>query len=145
MTAPTTTIPTWASDSTFSTGVDAGVTTKLEPQPEEIAQGVRAGKFAARKFNWLVRTITDWLVYFRNSCANLVDGGTYYRATSRTVSVTGPFAMNLGDGSSNQSVAMNCPLSCTKPASFSKGITLGYAAHTGNIGFGPVIRLILPV
>lgn len=127
MTEPTTAIPNWASDTNYSTGVDAGVSTKLAMQPEEILQGVRAGKFAARKFNWLVRTITDWLSYFKTAHANFVDGGTYSKpgTESRIIKLLDKFGFYFGDGSAQQSVTFDCDVTCKKPPVMKKGCNLG--------------------
>ena len=127
MTEPTTAIPDWASDANYSTGVDAGVSTKLAMQPEEIPQGVRAGKFAARKFNWLVRTITDWLSYFKTAHANFVDGGTYSKpgTEGRIIQLLNKFGFYFGDGSAQQGVTFNCGVTCQKPPVMVRGCNLG--------------------
>lgn len=57
-------IPTWATDSTYASGVDTGLATRVEPTSGEKASGaIRKQHPPARKWNWLLGMICDWLGY----------------------------------------------------------------------------------
>lgn len=60
-------LPTWASDATYSSGPDIGEATRLEPTSGEKATGfVRATRLPARKMNWTLGMICDWLAHFKD-------------------------------------------------------------------------------
>lgn len=61
-TKPTTPVPTWATDATYTNGDDVGITTKVEPTTGEKAEGHFRGKRPpARKINWLKHWMCQWL------------------------------------------------------------------------------------
>jgi hypothetical protein len=57
----------WASDEAFTEGVEAGLPPTLFLSAAEISQGVRPGKFVARKFNWVIQELTRWINSIRNT------------------------------------------------------------------------------
>jgi hypothetical protein len=63
-TKPATPVPTWATDTNYTTGDDIGLTTKGEPTTGETAEGHFRGKRPpARKINWLKHWICQWLAW----------------------------------------------------------------------------------
>lgn len=56
--------PDWATDATYSSGPDSGLPTKLEPTSGEKASGyIRGQRPPARKMNWQLGKIGDWVRY----------------------------------------------------------------------------------
>lgn len=54
-------LPTWATDATYTSGLDSGLNTRLAPTTGEKAQGLFRGKKApARKLNWIIGLLCDW-------------------------------------------------------------------------------------
>jgi hypothetical protein len=93
-TVPTTAVPDWASDATFTTGIETGVATTLTPSAAEIAQGVRAGRWVARKANWFFRTVTTWLAHLRDTRPDFYNGGTWQQNANLFIEAIGA-ARNL--------------------------------------------------
>ncbi len=57
-------LPTWASNTNYASGADAGLPTKIEPTSDEKASGFYRGKRAPpRKFNWIVNLICEWIAW----------------------------------------------------------------------------------
>ena len=73
MPQPSTSIPNWASDATFTAGIETGIAPTLAFTNSEISQGLRPGRIVARKLNWLFRNITQWLAWHDEKLA-LHDG-----------------------------------------------------------------------
>lgn len=64
MTRPAGNPPAWATDATYTSGIDVGLATKLEPLTGEKAQGYhQGGKPPARKLNWLWNSFCLWVGY----------------------------------------------------------------------------------
>ena len=61
MTSPNEKLPSWATDSTFASGIESGYSTRLEPSAAEKGQGVKPGRWAARKANWILGSLSDWV------------------------------------------------------------------------------------
>lgn len=60
-------LPGWATDEKYTSGDDVGLDTRLAPTAGEIAQGFHRGKRPpARKMNWLLGTICDWIAHLSN-------------------------------------------------------------------------------
>lgn len=58
------TIVKWAKDALYTSGVDNGLATKLEPTSGERGQGyTRGNRPPARKFNWLLNALGRWVDY----------------------------------------------------------------------------------
>ena len=66
MPQPTTAIPNWASDATFTAGIETGIAPTLAFTNSEISQGLRPGRVVARKLNWLFRNLSQWLAWHEN-------------------------------------------------------------------------------
>lgn len=65
MAKPTQPIPTWASDTNFASGPDAGSPTKATPSAGIMSQGQVPGTFfGSQWWNYLINTLGVWLAYF---------------------------------------------------------------------------------
>lgn len=57
-------LPKWASEPTYTSGLDNGLPTRLEPTEGEQENGFFRGRRApARKLNWIVGLLCDWAAY----------------------------------------------------------------------------------
>src|SRR5690554_4623675 len=66
-------LPLWATDETYSSGDDVGEATRLEPTTGEKEQGFHRGKrLPARKLNWLLGSMGDWIQYINASLGAVV-------------------------------------------------------------------------
>ena len=64
MPTPIGTLPTHATSETFVAGPDIGEDTKVEPSAAEMAEGFhRTGKPPARKLNWSMNKLGEWVQY----------------------------------------------------------------------------------
>ena len=127
MAKPTTAIPNWASDATYTAGIETGLAPTLTMSESEISQGVRPGKFVARKFNWLLKQITDWLTHIEASRPDFVAGDSVYQAGNVTLNCAPGIGLTLTGGASTDfSVDRACTFTQTV------GIT-GAAEFNGTV------------
>lgn len=60
-------MPTWATDTNFSSGTENGLSTKVEPSAGQIAQGDVAGLAAPAAWsNWWKNKVGEWITYLKN-------------------------------------------------------------------------------
>jgi hypothetical protein len=63
-TEPTGTLPTWATDTNYTNGPDAGTATKVEPSAGELAEGnIRGIPPTAQGFNWWQGKVGEWVAF----------------------------------------------------------------------------------
>ena len=85
MAKPTTPIPSYATDATFTSGIETGLAPTLAMSGAEVTQGVKPGKLVARKFNWLVKLIVDWVRHIEVSRPDFVAGDSVYQEGNVTL------------------------------------------------------------
>jgi len=103
-------LPQWATDPTYTSGPDNGQATRLEPTSGEKAQGYHRGKrVPARKLNWLLGVICDWIKHLDEARTRVVvfdtagqfDPAEYLALGFHTVTFRGCGGGGGGAGGSN--------------------------------------------
>lgn len=70
-------LPEWATDPTYTSGPQEGEATRLAPTSGEMAQGFFQGKRPpARKANWLLGLLCDWVKYLSEGSARYGSGSS---------------------------------------------------------------------
>jgi len=70
--------PDWATDANYTSGPDNTLATKVQPLSGEFAQGFQRGSRApARKLNWQLGKIGEWVTYLADHMLNGEIGGTW--------------------------------------------------------------------
>jgi hypothetical protein len=88
---PTGTLPTWATDATYTSGVDTGNDTKLEPLSGEKAQGYsRSARPPARKWNWLLNKLGAFVDYLSDVAIQNWEPPAYLDAFGLSIDTNSP-------------------------------------------------------